>query len=202
MAYDVRAPWAEPVTDAPTGMTADDLARLPDDANRYELVEGRLIRMPPPKWKHGRLSMRLGMALAAFVESHGLGVVTGAETGFNLSPPGEPDTVLGADVAFVRSEHLPSPMSAEGEGYLHRAPDLVVEIASPSQHKPEMAAKARQWLRAGTPLLWLVWPSTRSVDVWQGGEPSSTPLMEDEVLDGLDVVPGFRYPIADLFRGL
>jgi Uma2 family endonuclease len=199
MAQRTLAPWAELVPGrGPT--TAEELARLPDDGWVYELVEGRLVRMPPAGFDHGDIEFGLGGALRAFVEAAKLGRVVGGEAGFRLSRPGEPDTVLGADVAFVRAERLPPRGSDERRGFPRLAPDLVVEVASPDQHRAEMAAKARTWLAAGVRLLWVVWPASRQVDLWRpGGEAPTATLGPGDSLDGLEVVPGFRYPLAQLF---
>lgn len=193
--------WAELVPERSSLMTAEELLHLPDDGWLYELVEGRLVRMTPAGFDHGTIEADLGTALRTFVTAHELGSVATGETGFTLSLPGEPDTVLGADVAFVPAERLPAPGSPERQGFLHLAPDLVVEVASPDQHRPEMAAKARTWLAAGVRLLWLVWPRARQVDVWRPGSdvPVAT-LGGIDALGGLEVVPGFTYPVFRLFE--
>jgi Uma2 family endonuclease len=79
------------------------------------------------------------------------------------------------------------------------APDLAAEIASPDQHRPEMAEKARHYLAAGVRLAWVLWPKRQQVDVWRFGYdiPVDT-LALNEVLDGLDVLPGFSYPLSKL----
>ena len=182
-------------------MTADDLMALPDEAWQYELVKGRLVRMSPTGLEHGALTMRLGSALLQFVDERGLGVVTGAETGFLLSQPGEPDTVLAPDIAFIAAHRLPAPDAREWKVFPRLSPDLVVEIASPSQHRTEMAIKAKLWLGAGVPLLWVVWPSTRQVDVWHSDPTIEMRTLEgSDLLDGETVLPGFEYPISRLWR--
>lgn len=201
MAHEIIAPWAEHVPGAGP-MTADELLALQDDDGwQHELVDGVLVRMPSPGYRHGRIVFRLAMALATYVTAHILGEVVAAETGFLLSRPGEPDTVLGPDIAFVRAEHVPSHNAPGIEKYLRLAPDLVVEVASPDQYKPEMAAKAKIYLVAGVRLVWVVRPAARTVDVWRPGSdaPVAT-LTTDDALDGLDVVPGFIYPLTDLFQ--
>lgn len=168
--------------------------------------------MPPLGGGHGRASGRLYTALDTYVEQHALGMVTVGEHGFILSLPEQAETVLAADVAFVRTEHVPARTSAEFDAYWPVAPDLVVEVASPSQFRPEMAVKARMWLRAGVRLVWVVWPAQRQVDVWRsqsreslraGRQPSTdnvaATLGEGDTLDGLDVVPGFALPVARVF---
>jgi len=118
------APWAEPVL-----MTAEELLRMPEDEWCYELVEGRLVRMPPTGWKHGRIVTALFLAVGRYVEEQGLGEVLPAETGFWISPEGGPDTVLAPDLAFVCAGQQPD---AGVEGFPRLAPDLVAEVASPS----------------------------------------------------------------------
>jgi Uma2 family endonuclease len=194
------APWAEPAPGARFPLSADDLSLLPGDAWRYELVEGRLVRMPPPGGEHGAIAAHLNAIVWIHARNNHLGTVLSSETGFLLSQPGQPDTVLAPDVAFVRAEHVPAPDSPDRSGYWRVAPDLVAEVVSPSQFRPEMADKARLWLESGARLVWIVWPRDRQVDVWLPGhdEPAATLGVSDQ-LDGRDVLPGFTYPLADLF---
>lgn len=204
MARQTFAPWAEIVSDKGP-MTADELLHMPDDGWHYEVVDGVLVKMPPLGFEHGRIVNEIAWALTTHVKSMRLGVVTGAETGFLLSRQGQPDTVLAADISFVRAEQVP-PIGTPGtdtpgtEKYLRLAPDLVAEVASPDQYKPEMAAKAEVYLDAGVRLVWVIWPGTKTVDVWREGSdmPIATVSVDDH-LDGLDVVPGCRFPLAELF---
>jgi Uma2 family endonuclease len=194
------APWAEPVPDAPYPMTVDQLMALPDDGWTYELVEGRLVRMAPSGGGASSMGMQLGASLTAFVQARGLGRVTGADDEYVLSVAGQPDTSLAPDLAFVRSEHVPARRSPEWDRPWHVAPDLAVEIASPNQFRPEMATKATVYLAAGVRLVWIIWPKVQQVDVWRPG--SNQPVEKlglSDMLDGLDVVPGFTFPIQDLF---
>ena len=188
-------PWAEPVL-----LTADDLKALPENVWRYELVHGRLVRMPPTGFQHGTIGSRLVSALENFVDAHALGRVTAAETGFLLSQPDEPDTVLAPDVAFISADRVPTPDTPDWTGFPRLAPDLVVEIASPGQHRPEMAIKANTWLAAGVRLVWVVWPSTQQVEIWEPDrEPAMRTLMKSDELDGGTVLPGFTFPISRLW---
>lgn len=188
---EMLAPWAEPVL-----MTAEELIRLPDDGGRYELVEGRLVRMSPTGWEHGQVVMVLLWAVKGFVEEHHLGKVCPAETGFRVSPEGGPDTVLAPDLAFVRAGREPA---LGTKGYPHLAPDLVAEVVSPSQERAEMGAKAQRWLRAGVQLVWIVAPEARSVEVWRAGGLARI-MTDEEELTGEEVLPGFALAVADLFR--
>jgi len=82
-------------------MSAADLARLPESGRGYELVDGRLVRMPPTGGWHGRICIDLGTALNNYVKANNAGMVLGAETGFLVSRAGAPDTVLAPDAMFV-----------------------------------------------------------------------------------------------------
>ncbi len=129
------APWTEPVL-----ITAEELLQLPDDDEwRYELVEGRLVRMSPIGGQHGRVVMALLAAVHRFVEEQRLGEVFPAKTGFWISPKTAPDTVLAPDLALISAGREPDPGV---EGYPRLAPDLVAEVASPSQGRGKMAANS------------------------------------------------------------
>lgn len=175
-------------------VTAEELARMPDDQHRHELVRGRLIEMNPPGFQHGAIAVSLASLLASHVRSSDLGRVVG-EAGFKLA--GDPDTVRGPDVAFVRRERLESSLGPEG--FFHGAPDLAVEIASPGETASELRQKIREYLQAGARLVWVLQPDTRSVIVHRPGA-SPAPLGPDDVLDGEDVVSGFRCRVGDLFQ--
>src|SRR6185437_11104628 len=203
MARDIKAPWAESASNSDTPITAGDLANLPGSGRGYELVEGRLVRMPPTGRWHGRISMDLGTALNNYVKAHNAGIVLGAETGFLVSRPGDPDTVLAPDVAFVARDRLPNADDPMLSGYWRLVPDLVIEVASPTQYGPEMAEKAKQWLLAGARLAWIVWPSAKRVDIWQQGKvaaPVAT-LGAGDMLDAqaLPALAGFSLALDDLF---
>jgi Uma2 family endonuclease len=154
--------------------------------------------MPPPKERHGYLELEIGAALRGYAKPRGLGRVYVGETGFDLTLPGEPvETVLGADVAFLRTERVPP--EGDDDAYVLGPPDLVVEIASPSQFRPEMGAKAWLWLQRGVRLAWIVWPKRRQVDVWTPGQDVPVTLNAGDTLSGADVLPGFAWPLDELF---
>ena len=123
-------------------MTAEELLHLPDDGLRYELVRGELRTMLPTGRPHGRIAVKVTWPLAQFVEAHGLGEVYAAETGFKLTE--NPDTVRAPDVSFVRHERL---VSMDDEGYLCGAPDLTVEVLSPSDRPVMLRPRSPRWPR-------------------------------------------------------
>lgn len=166
-------------------ITAEELLHLSIPDKRAELVRGVLVVREPPGGRHGRIVMNLGVELANYVRTRELGVVYAAETGFTLAR--HPDTVRAPDVAFVRRERLPSP---EPTGFPDLAPDLVVEVLSPSDRPGELLAKIADWLSAGTCLVWVIDPERRQARVYrQDGTVRIVPA--EEPLDGEDVVPGF-----------
>ena len=173
----IVASWAEEVPGAPQPMTLDDLLAQPEDAQwQYELVEGRLVRMPASGGEASAIAARLLIALGIFVEPRGLGTLTGADGEYDLtvlSTAGE--TALAPDLAFVRAERVPARDSAEYQRAWRVAPDLVVEVVSPNQRRPEMFAKAQRYLAAGVRLMWLVRPTYRQVDVLATGNASAHP---------------------------
>jgi Uma2 family endonuclease len=193
------APWAEVVPEAVGRRYAvDELAALPEDGWTYELVEGSLVRMPPPSSEHGKLEVRLVVALYAVANASDLGTVYSGDAGFDLTLPGASGpTILGPDVAFVRAERLAA--LTDLRTYIPGAPDLVVEIASPSQYRPEVGAKAWFWLRRGARLVWVVWPERQELDVWTPGQETPLTLRLGDAAEGGDVLPGFTLSLAELF---
>src|SRR5437762_3380960 len=109
-------------------MTADELLEMTDDGMSYELVKGKLLMAPPPGSEHGEVTMNLAGPLFQHVKRNQLGIVYAAETGFKLES--DPDTVRAPDISFVRQETVDK--TGRSIGYRVGAPDLVVEVLSPS----------------------------------------------------------------------
>lgn len=176
-------------------MTADELLAMPDDGFVYELIKGELIKVsPPPGYEHGIVAMNIAGPLYEYVKKKSLGKLCAAETGFLLEQ--NPDTVRAADAAFVRQERVDQARPVEG--YWMGAPDLAVEVVSPSDTIRRVEGKVAQWLEAGTRLLWVVSPRLRTVTVYRSLTGIET-LTENDTLDGGDVVPGFQIPVAEIF---
>jgi Uma2 family endonuclease len=190
------APWGAALADPERIMTAEELLLMGDASVGYELIAGRLVKMSPTGGRHGNIESRLDRVLGNYIDSHDLGVLLAGEPGFILSR--NPDTVLAPDLAFIRSGREPDPNSPLWDEYLPVIPDLVIEVVSPSQYKPEMLDKANKWLAAGVRLVWVVWPKAQQVDVWRPGQPLLT-LNTGDQLDGYDILPGFAHPVGKLF---
>jgi Uma2 family endonuclease len=196
---DTLAPWAEVVPGAGP-MSVDDLLRLPDhDGWRYEVVEGVLVRVAGSRPKAVRVTMRLLRALDAHVEERGLGQVTPPDAVYDFERTGQANTGLLPDIGFFYA--IRESTVSDDKPYPF-APDLAVEIASPVQRHEAMNTKARRYLAGGTALVWVVWPDTKTVDVWYpaGKRLPVRTLTVGDTLDGEDVVSGFTFPLADLFR--
>jgi Uma2 family endonuclease len=174
-------------------MTADELLRLRLPDKRTELIRGRLVVRDPGGARHGAVAMRLGYRIAAHVDAHGLGRVYAAETGFKIETG--PDTVRAPDVAFIAKHRLPE---VEPRGYPNWAPDLAVEVLAHDDHPADTLEKVAQWLKAGVRLVWVVDAEKRIARVYRA-DGSEQLLGAGDVLDGEDVLPGFRCAVADLW---
>jgi len=176
-------------------MTATELLNLPQAGVRYELVKGELLEMSPTGSQHGRIANMITFLLTQFVRQHKLGVVYAAETGFKLQE--NPDTVRAADAAFVAQDRIP-PEGGPG-GFWAFAPDLVVEVVSPSDSALLVQAKVTDWLEAGCRLVWVVYPDTRTVTEYRSLKEVQV-LMVDQRLAGGEALPGFSCAIAEIFE--
>lgn len=170
-------------------VTAEELGGLP---GRTELVDGQVRELAPAGYQHGRLSNDIGYEVTRAVRAHALGDVLGAETGFRIAR--DPDTVRAADLAYVAAARVPA--DRDERAYFDLAPDLVVEVVSPSERAADVLDKALLWVSAGVRLVWVVHPALRLVQVHT---PDGTSRVVRDVLDGGDVLPGLRIDLPALF---
>ena len=175
-------------------VTAEELLVMPDDGYRYELVRGELRRMAPAGARHSNIGVKVSTSLNVHVNVNDLGTVFGADGGFLLER--NPDTVRAPDVGFVRRER----MEDRGlmDGYWPGAPDLAVEVISPNDLYTEVAEKVEEWLNAGTRMVVVADPRRRVATAHRPGREAVT-LVEGDVLEGDDVVPGWRMAVVDIF---
>ena len=174
--------------------TAEQLAAMPDHGPRYELVKGELRMMSPAGHEHGRIAMRLGSLLEQHVRRHGLGAVYAAETGFLVAR--NPDTVRALDAAFVKQSRLDQ--VGDVAGYLPLAPDVAAEVVSPGDTYTQVEEKSLFWLAAGSSMVLVVDPGTRTVHVYRAAD-NIVVLDQQGCLDADDVVSGWRLHVAELF---
>lgn len=190
------APWAEVVPGVGPMTMAAFLDYPDDDGSRYELVGGVLVRMVGSRDRALRVANRLYIALGPYVAAHRLGETRGADAVYDFEGTGQKDTGLLPDLSFFAASREPL---VDPDAAYPFAPDLAVEVASTKQYRPGMAAKAKRYLAGGTALVWVVWPTRQEVDVWRRGDAEPVTLSGGDTLDGGDVVPGFTFPVADLF---
>jgi Uma2 family endonuclease len=164
-------------------ITAEELFEM-GDIGRVELIRGEIVRMSPAGSEHGRIAAKVLRLIGSFTEERKLGVVFAAETGFTIER--DPDSVRAPDVSFVSSgRYIPTPKYFEG------APDLAVEVMSPSDRWSDVTEKIDGWLAAGCKSCWVVDPKTRSISVHRPGQilrlRSGDTLRDDPVLPGVRV---------------
>ncbi|MEK7311684.1 MAG: Uma2 family endonuclease [Chloroflexota bacterium] len=153
-------PAASPVRPPEQGQWAyEDWLRLPDDGFRYEVLKGELHMAPPPTLQHQRTSGRLFARMQRFTEQNDLGEVFEAPTGVRL--PNEPVPVQ-PDILFVRKERL----NILGKEYVEGAPDLIVEILSPSNWTYDRKEKFQAYRDAGVSEYWIVDYRPKTIEVF------------------------------------
>ena len=172
------------------------IAASPEYADRViELVEGEIVEMSLPNGEHGEILSLSAARIVNHVYDNKLGRVATGDAGFILerNPDGR-DTVRGMDLAFISKSKAPAPLP---NAFLEFAPDLAVEVISPSNEAADIHRKIRQLLAAGTTLVWIVYPTTRTVEVHSHS--GAATLEGDDALSGGDVLPGFEVPVREIF---
>jgi Uma2 family endonuclease len=180
-------------------ITADELLVMPhrDEYGndcRLELIRGELKVMSPSKPLHGIVCAEIAAELRDFVRKLDLGVVVGAETGFIVER--DPDTVLGVDAAFISHERLSA--IEDLDKFAPFAPDMAVEVMSPSNTAREMEKKVALYFAAGARAVWVFNPKKKTVATYAA--PTDVRILgEQDTLDGGDVLPGFKLELSKLF---
>ena len=164
-----------------------------------ELADGQVLVTPPPSSDHSWLGTALYDRLRDHVVANALGKCFPDGTGYELPIVGRPDTYRIPDVSFIRAGRIPRVRVRHRA--LALAPDLAVEIRSPSDTAAVLGRKLVDYLDAGTALVWVIDPEARTAEVHKAGEPVRV-LHEAEVLDGGGVLPGFALRLVDLFAEL
>jgi Uma2 family endonuclease len=175
-----RKPW-----------TSDELVRLPAGW-RYEIDQGELVIMPPAGLDHGESTSAAAMVLGQFVRSHRLGKVFSGEVGFRLQAA--PETLRGADVAFLSNERLAR--VADPRGFSDVPPDLAVEVHDASE--PDLGRKVTQYLAAGVRSVWVLDPAARTLTQHRPGEAPHVSSDPDAPVED-PVLPGFSCRLRQLF---
>lgn len=165
------------------------------DVGPCELVKGRIVPMSPTGGEHARIAFHLGAELVAFARRQRTGWVVGGEVGIYTRR--NPDTIRGADVAFLSRERAPE---GPPRGFLENAPELVVEVVSPSERWQALRQKVEEYFGIGVEQVWIVEPDNRTVLVYTSPT-EMRKFTEGERLVGEGKLKGFVLDVADLFAG-
>jgi len=177
--------------------TDAEFMALSRDGHRYEIVNGELIDMGNSGAKHGYLAIILSAALFNCVSTQKLGAMFDSSTAFKMKSGNK----RSPDISFMAKERLQG-LDDLPDGFLEGAPDLVVEILSPSNTVEEIHNKLVEYFENGARLVWVIHPKENYVLVYQSAQSPDRLLKSTDSLDGEDIVPGFTLPIADLFQKL
>lgn len=172
--------------------TLEDYLRfifLPENVDRlFEYIEGEIVEVVTNNYC-SLVAMRIAGRILTYVESHGLGYVTGADGGYQVGS----HRYL-PDVGFISIQRQPEPSH---ETFNPNSPDLAVEVLSPTDKPKKVRTKIFNYTAAGT-VVWVVDPEEKEVEVYIPGQPSKT-LQLDDTLDGGDVLPGFMLSVKEIF---
>ena len=171
----------------PVKMTLEEF--LASDLEGYEYIEGELIPTMPTSLKHGTISIELSSRLFQHVRGNQLGNVYPASTGFRVG-----ERMLVPDIAFVSDARIPDDTDKASP----IPPDLAVEVVSPTDASDRIEEKAFAYLDAGTQLVWVLRPRSKTILVYRS-ETDIQLLTQNDILTGEDVVEGFSCPVAALF---
>ena len=163
---------------------------LESDLEGYEYVKGELIPVPPTSLEHGHISADLSWFLNLHVRKNKLGRVYMPDTGCRVG-----EQVLIPDIAFLANARIPDNLSKASP----IPPDLAVEVVSPTDVLNRVEEKAFAYLEAGTQLVWVIKPRSKTVTIYRS-ETDITLLTRNDTLTGEEVVEGFSCQVAELFE--
>jgi Uma2 family endonuclease len=174
-------------------LTAEEFFLLspPADGSRQELVCGEIITMPPPGGLHGVTCSKTDRKLGAFIDSGPGGTLACNDAGFITER--SPDSVRGPDISYWSRGRLKEvPL-----GYIEIAPDMLVEVLSPSNTWKQIRAKIKEYFAKGVRLIWVIAPEDRTLTIYQTPDEGRV-LHETATVTGEDVLPGFSCRVSDL----
>jgi Uma2 family endonuclease len=170
---------------------------LPNDDNKYELIDGVLKMSPPPGFQHAKISSKIAKHIILFNPEDKLGIVLW-DTAFKVAPGFAPSP----DMAFIMAANVPP----DTRFAVPVPPDLAVEVWSPGDldtkaHQAEARAKIRRYQVAGVPIVWAINPPARTVEVYHPDQTGPVQVLGvSEELSGEDVIPGFTMAVKALFE--
>ncbi len=185
---------ATATTPQQAGITAEQFAARPDPGYPEELVRGRIVRMSPPGARHGQICNRMARFLGNYAEEHDTGHALCNDSG--VITERDPDSVLGADVSYYSYDRIPrGPLPVQ---YPAVAPELVVEVRSPSDRWPKVLAKVAEYLEAGVGVVCVLDDASRTARVFDA-EGLVRILGEADELTFPELLPGFGVRVGRFF---
>ena len=180
---------ATPIKITKRYMTEEEFLRLPDDGRKYELVGGE-AKVVPAGFEHDII----GATVIALLRPHakGRGFIAGSQAGFRMTS----HNVRCPDVSFTLKSRLPD--GKPGKGFGEEAPDLCIEVISPSEEQAEIDQKVREYFASGAQQVWQMYPETQTIYVFTALTKSQVYGPQD-MIDAGSLLPGFRCLVSDLF---
>lgn len=176
-----------------TQFTLADLDRMPDDGMHREILYGELIEMPPPTLRHEIIGARINASLVFFAGRTKLGTVFMSKMGYRLQS--DDRTWIEPDVSFLRNDRLKSSL---GKDYVDGAPDLAVEVISPSESAQDVEDKIEAYLLKGAHAVVVVYPKKSTVKVFQA-DGTARALRPGDTLTLPELLPGWELPVNEIF---
>ncbi|MGE5754374.1 MAG: Uma2 family endonuclease [Planctomycetaceae bacterium] len=177
-------------------VTAEQFMEMDLGDGNFELVRGEVIRVSPGDCEHGFVCAMIAFILIGYGKQSGYGRVMSNDSPVRTER--NPDTVRGADVMFYSHARLQK--SRPMPKLPNVAPDLTVEVYSPSNRPSEIIGKVHEYLNAGVLMVWVVHPERRNVVIYRPDDPTPTILTENDVLEDLPELPGFRCSVSEFFE--
>ncbi len=178
------------ITAAP--LSLEQFSQLPRGQEQHEMSCGELITMPPPKSLHTLVALAVLQVLQVYLRKNPFGLAI-PEAGYILSR--NPLTIRQPDVSVLNKERV---QSTGADDYFEGAPELAVEVVSPSDSAQDLQVKVGQYLQSGAKQVWVLYPKTRRIHVFHAGG-ATVIFDESQTLEGGDSMPGFSVKVADLF---
>ncbi len=176
--------------------TEAELLALPEDGHLHEVVAGELVMSPKNNWFHGRICTRLLIAIGNFVTAHRLGAVLDSSTGFWMSNR----NCRAPDVSFVPKERLVElGFKPDARTFFPGAPDLAIEVLSENNTRMDIDGRLKDFFQSGTRIAWVVDVDNQRVEVCYSPTDRKR-IGPGGFLDGEHLLPGFSFPVADLFK--
>lgn len=173
-------------------LTAEEFFRTPNPPGgvQQELVRGEIITMPPPGALHGVTQIKVGRRIGAFIDDGPGGTLT-SDSGFVTER--DPDSVRGPDIAYWSKDRL----KEVPVGYIEIAPDMLVEVLSPSNTSKQIRTKLKEYFAKGVRLVWVIAPEDRTLTIYRMADEGRV-LHETATVTGEEILPGFTCRVSDL----